>query len=135
MNRIASALVAVAIAALPAIASAQDGAAVKKIFAEKMPNVPGKTMSAIVVDYAPGGGSKSHHHAKSGFIYAHVLSGAIRSQVEGEPAAKVYTVGQFWTEGPGAHHVVSENASKTKPARLLAIIVADEGDTLTTFDK
>jgi quercetin dioxygenase-like cupin family protein len=135
MNRIASAFVAVAILALPAIAFAHDGDAVKKIFAEKLPNVPGKTMTAIVVDYAPGAASKPHHHAKSGFIYAYVLSGTIRSQVAGEPAAKVYKAGEFWTEGPGAHHVVSANASKTRPARLLAIFVADDADTLTTFDK
>jgi hypothetical protein len=45
------------------------------------------------------------------------------------------TVPQRGSEGPGAHHVVSENASQTEPARMIAVIVADDGDTLTTFDK
>jgi quercetin dioxygenase-like cupin family protein len=117
----------------PALAWA-EGDSVGKAFEGKMPNVPGKSMTSVVVDYAPGGASKPHRHAKSGFIFAYVLSGSIRSQVEGEPV-KVLKAGEYWTEGPGAHHVVSENASKTEPARLLAVIVADDGDTLTTYDK
>jgi len=117
----------------PALAWAED-ASVSKVFEGKMPNVPGKSMTSVVVDYAPGGTSKPHRHAKSGFVFAYVLSGSIRSQVEGEPV-KVYKAGEYWTEGPGAHHVISENASKTEPARLLAVFVADDGDTLTTYGK
>jgi quercetin dioxygenase-like cupin family protein len=119
--------------ASPALALA-EGDSVTRVFAGKMPNVPGKSMTSVIVDYAPGGASKPHHHASSGFIFAHVLSGSIRSQVEGEPV-RVYKAGEYWTEGAGAHHVVSENASQTEPARMIAVIVADDGDTLTTFDK
>ncbi|MCK6449890.1 MAG: cupin domain-containing protein [Alphaproteobacteria bacterium] len=133
MRRIATAVTAAALAMLPAVALA-EGDHVTRAFAQDLPNVPGKTMTAVVVDYAPGGASKSHRHAKSGFIFAYVLQGAIRSQVEGGPE-KVYKAGEFWTEGPGAHHVVSADASTTEPARLLAVIVADPGDTLTSFDK
>jgi quercetin dioxygenase-like cupin family protein len=122
-----------ALIAWPALASA-EGASASKIFDGKLPNVPGKAMTSVVVDYAAGGASKPHRHAKSGFIFAYVLSGSIRSQVEGEPV-RVYQAGEYWTENPGAHHVVSENASTTEPARLLAIFVADEGDTLTTYEK
>jgi quercetin dioxygenase-like cupin family protein len=99
-----------------------------------MPNAPGKTLTAITVEYAPGGKSGPHRHAGSGFIFAYVLEGEIRSALEGE-APRVYKAGESWTEPPAAHHVVSENASASKPAKLLAIIVADTGDTLTTFDK
>ncbi|MUL77132.1 cupin domain-containing protein [Mycolicibacterium sp. CBMA 226] len=90
-------------------------------------NVPGKTMEAVTVSYAPGGKSAAHHHAKSAFIMAYVISGAIRSQVEGEPA-RVYHAGETWSERPGAHHVISENASTTEPAELLAVFVLDAGD-------
>jgi quercetin dioxygenase-like cupin family protein len=103
-------------------------------FAEAIANVPGKTMTALVVDYAPGGKSPSHRHGQA-FVVGYVLSGAIRSQVNhGEE--RVYHAGEYWTEMPGAHHTVSENASTTEPAKLLAIFVADSKDkNLVTFDK
>ena len=86
------------------------------------------------VDYPPGAKSLPHRHAGSAFIYAHVLSGDIRSAVNDEPA-RVYRPGEGWFEKPGAHHVISENASDTKPARLLAIFLVDETDKqLTTPD-
>jgi quercetin dioxygenase-like cupin family protein len=58
----------------------------KPVFEHIIPNVEGKSMVAVVVTYPPGGKSASHHHARSAFIYAYVLSGAIRSQVDDEPA-------------------------------------------------
>ena len=84
-------------------------------------------MLAVVVTYPPGGKSPSHHHARSAFIYAYVLSGAIRSQVDDEPA-KVYQVGEGFNEVPGSHHRISENASDKDPASLLAIFVVDSKD-------
>jgi hypothetical protein len=78
----------------------------------------------VVVTYRPGGGSPPHHHAGSAFIYACVLSGTIESQVEGEPL-KVYKAGASFYELPGAHHLYSRNPSKTEPASLLAVFVAE----------
>jgi len=103
-------------------------------FAEQIANVPGKTMTALVVEYAPGGKSQPHRHGQA-FVVAYVLSGAIRSRVnDGEE--RVYHAGESWTEKPGDHHTVSENASATEPAKLLAIFVADTNDrNLVTFDK
>lgn len=123
-----------ALFALPAVAFAQGGGTVHKAFEHKLPNVPGKTMTAVVVEYPPGARSPPHHHAPSGFIFAYVLSGEIRSQIAGSPA-KVYQAGESWYEDPGDHHVVSENASDTEPARLLAVFVADDGETLTIPDR
>ena len=110
------------------------GETVTTNFEHAIPNIPGKSLVATVVDYAPGGASVSHEHAKSAFIYAYVVSGAVRSQVEGEPLG-VYRVGQSWTEPPNAHHIVSANASKTQPAKLIACIVADDGVETTVYDK
>jgi len=93
----------------------------------QMPNLPGKRLVSRVIDYAPGSGSVPHRHARSAFIYAYVLSGLIRSQVDDQPA-RVYRAGETWFESPGAHHRVSENASNTEPARLLAVIIVDEAD-------
>ena len=94
---------------------------------ELIPNLPGKRLVSHIVDYAPGGSSASHRHARSAFIYAFVLSGEIRSQVDGEPA-RVYRAGEAWFENPGAYHRVSANASDTEPARLLAVLIVDAAD-------
>ena len=92
-------------------------------------------MVAVVVTYPPAGKSPAHRHARSAFIYAHVLSGAIRSQVGDEPA-KVYKAGEGFYELPGSHHGISENASDREPASLLAVFVVDSKDRpLTTPDK
>ena len=108
---------------------------VETVFERAIPNIPGKSLVTLVVTYAPGGKSASHHHAGSAFIYAYVLSGAIRSQVDDEPA-RVYRMGESFHELPGAHHRVSENASRHEPARLLAVFVVDSEDTsLTTADQ
>jgi len=100
-------------------------------FRHALPNAPGKSLIAVTVDYPPAAKSAPHSHAKSAFIYAYVVSGAIRSQVDDEPA-KVYRAGESFFEMPGAHHKISENASNTEPARLLAVFVVDTGEALTT---
>jgi quercetin dioxygenase-like cupin family protein len=94
---------------------------------EPIPNMPGKRLVSHIVDYPPGATSAPHRHAPSAFIYAYVLSGKIRSQVDGEPA-RVYRPGETWFENPGAHHRVSANASETEPARLLAVLIVDAAD-------
>jgi quercetin dioxygenase-like cupin family protein len=123
---------AVAIAtAMPA--AAQDrGETITPHFEQAIPNIPGKSLVAVVVDYAPGGASPSHTHAKSAFIFAYVLSGEVESQVNDEPK-RGYRAGESWYETPGSIHRVSRNASKTEPAKLLAVFVVDADDkNLTT---
>jgi quercetin dioxygenase-like cupin family protein len=104
------------------------GAKVSVVFDQELPNVPGKSLRAVLVDYEPGAGSPSHRHPSSAFIYARVLEGAIRSKVNDEPE-HTYKAGESWTEKSGDHHQVSHNASDTEPAKLLAIFVVDTGDT------
>ena len=93
-----------------------------------LPNVPGKSMRAVLVEYEPGAGSPSHRHPDSAFIYARVLERAIRSKVNDE-SELTYMAGESWSEKPGDHHQVSANASGTEPAKLLAIFVVDTSDT------
>ena len=97
---------------------------VTQIFDRELPNAPGKSMRAVLVEYGPGAASPSHRHPSSAFIYATVLEGEIRSKVNDDPE-RVYKAGEAWTEQPGDHHKVSANASATKPAKLLAIFVLD----------
>jgi len=135
MRPLSLGLVLTAIALGVSAGPAQNGAHVKVVFERAIPNIEGKSMVAVIVSYPPGGRSAAHHHAPSAFIYAHVLSGAIRSQVDDEPA-KVYRVGEGFHEAPGSHHRISENASDTDPASLLAVFVVDSKDTpLTIPDK
>jgi quercetin dioxygenase-like cupin family protein len=113
----------------PSMAGA-DGT-VTPVFAGALPNVPGNNMTAVLVEYKPGEKTDTHYHA--GSVFAYVLSGEIRSQIApGEPA-KVYKAGESFFEPPGSTHLVSENASTTEPASLLAVIVAPPDETLTTM--
>jgi quercetin dioxygenase-like cupin family protein len=114
-------------------ADEHPGAQVKPILSEKLPNVPGKSLTAVLVSYPPGGKSARHHHAGSVLVY--VLSGAVRSENSETGPAKIYTVGESFFEPPGSEHLISENGSATEPASLLAVFVADDGAQLTTFDK
>jgi quercetin dioxygenase-like cupin family protein len=120
----AAALFATSAAAQETIA---PGPNVSVIFDQELPNVPGKSLRAVLVDYGPGAGSPSHRHPNSAFIYARVLEGAIRSKVNDGPE-RTYQVGESWSEKPGDHHQVSQNASNTEPAKLLAIFVVDTKD-------
>jgi quercetin dioxygenase-like cupin family protein len=130
-----SVVVAACFALATPAAAQSPGEVVTPTFAHTIPDIPGKSLVAVVVDYAPGGASHPHTHAKSAFIYAYVVSGAVESQVNDGPR-RVYHVGEGFYEPPGAHHAVSRNASATEPAKLLAVFVVDTDDkVLTTPDK
>jgi quercetin dioxygenase-like cupin family protein len=125
-------IAAIALGGSPAISQNRDE--VRVAFEHAPPNVEGKRMVAVVVNYPPAGSSPPHRHAASAFIYAHVLSGVVRSQVGDEPA-KVYRAGEGFYEMPGSHQRISENASDKEPASLLAVFVVDSmDDPLTTAD-
>jgi quercetin dioxygenase-like cupin family protein len=125
-------LAAIALGISPGLARSAEQ--VKPVFKQVIPNLDGKSMVAVVVSYPPGAKSLPHRHARSAFVYAYVLSGAIRSQVGDEPA-KVYRTGEGFYEVPGSYHRISENASDTEPASLLAVFVVDSNDApLTTPD-
>jgi quercetin dioxygenase-like cupin family protein len=88
--------------------------------------------AAIVVALAPGAKSASHRHA--GIVFAYVLEGPVRSQLNGGDVIE-YSAGQSWVEPPGTVHTHKENPSQTVPARLLAVFIAPTGAQLTSVDK
>jgi quercetin dioxygenase-like cupin family protein len=112
-------------------ASAQDASGDKRkvtlVYDQVLPNVPGKSIRGVLVEYEPGGFSAAHTHPVSAFIYATVLEGAIRSQVNDGPVI-TYRAGESWSENPGDRHRVSANASDTESARLLAVFVVDTSE-------
>jgi quercetin dioxygenase-like cupin family protein len=126
-------LCAAALIAVPASAhdAPNNKTNVALVYDHVLPNVPGKSIRGVMVEYAPGGTSPAHMHPRSAFIYATVLEGAIRSQVNDGPV-QTYQAGESFSEFPGDRHSVSENASKTKPARLLAVFVVDTAETMLT---
>lgn len=111
----------------PAAAGAKHPETVTPLFKRALPNVPGKALVAVEVSFPPGAASPSHTHPKSAFIYAYVLSGEIISAV-GEEQPRVYRTGEGWYEDPGARHTMTRNASKNRPAKLLAVFVTDRGE-------
>jgi quercetin dioxygenase-like cupin family protein len=134
MKRIVLALL---LAALPLGGVRADDAKAKNakvtlVYQHELPNVPGKSVKGVLVEYGPGGYSSGHTHAKSAFIYATVLEGAIRSQINDGPVT-VYTAGQSFSELPGDRHGVSANASETQPAKLLAVFIVDTNETELTI--
>ncbi len=127
----------VAILALALLGSAQIPARAqsqaKVARSEKLPNVPGKSVTAVVVTFPPGAKSPPHHHAGSVLVY--VLSGEVRSENSATGPAQIYKAGETFFEPAGSTHLVSENASATEPATILAVFIADDGATLTTRDQ
>lgn len=101
------------------------------VFQQDMPNITMDDWQVTVseVDFPAGRAGRVHHHA--GFVLAYVLEGAIVSKVSGQ-AEKTYHKGEMFFEPPGSTHEVSNNASQTEPARLLAMIFAKKGATLTS---
>jgi quercetin dioxygenase-like cupin family protein len=134
LNRFLCGLALISLAFVPAQAADMPKSKVSIVFDHVIPNVPGKSMRGVLVEYPPGGGSAAHTHPHSAFITATVLEGAVTSKVNDGPET-VYTAGQSFTEMPGDHHAVSRNASSAAPARLLAVFVVDTDDTkLVTED-
>ncbi|RRW60976.1 cupin domain-containing protein [Pseudomonas fluorescens] len=115
-------LVAAALAfSLSASAMAHDPSEKITVLQEQLlKNAPGKKAMMIEVDYKPGQSSIAHKH--EGTAMAYVLNGEVISQVKGEKAI-TYKKGQFWYEPAGSEHLVSKNASSTKPAKLLVFMV------------
>ncbi|WP_424631759.1 cupin domain-containing protein [Bradyrhizobium sp. SYSU BS000235] len=122
---------ALAIAGAPAAFGGQTETVAPK-FDQTIPTIPGKSLVVVEVNYAPGAASPAHTHAKSAFIYAYVLLGEIESKVN-DGDTRIYKAGESWSEPPSAVHQISRNASRTHPAKLLAVFVVDSADkTLTT---
>jgi quercetin dioxygenase-like cupin family protein len=99
---------------------------------QAFPNIHGKTFTSATVTFPPGARAVPHRHGNA-FVYAYVLEGAVRSQLEGEPM-RTYHQGENWIEQPGAHHVATENVSNTKPAKLLVVFVSTTGEQLKIDD-
>ena len=97
---------------------------VTSLMSKDLADFPGKEGLMITVEYPPGGSDPVHRHNAHGFIY--VLEGSVVMQVKGGKETTL-TPGQTFYEGPDDVHVVGRNASSTKPAKFLVLLVKDKG--------
>ena len=96
---------------------------------ELLSTAPGKRLTLLQLDVAPGASSAPHRH--EGYLFVYVVSGEVRSQITGDSAPVLYKAGQTFVETPGMQHTFFENASTSAPARLVITWFADDGATLT----
>ncbi|WP_153542437.1 cupin domain-containing protein [Streptomyces sp. RB17] len=115
-----------------AAASTRPSETFTPLLQQALPNVKGKTFTSAVVAFPPNAKALPHRHGQA-FVYAYVLEGTVRSKLDDKPVA-TYHQGENWVEQPGAHHVLTENTSRTKPARLLVVFVSNTGDKLKVDD-
>ena len=121
MKRIAMFILALSLAG--STLTAQE-ATVRPLLSRDLAGVPGKEVSMITVEYAPGGTDPVHTHDAQAFVY--VLEGSIVMQVKGG-AAVTLTAGQTFYEGPDDVHIVGRNASRTAPARFVVFLIKHKG--------
>lgn len=110
----------------PPAAPTPPSETVKVLLEQELPNVPGKTFTSEVVDFPPSARAVPHRHGDA-FVYAYVLEGTMRSQLDNEPV-RTFRAGEHWFEPPNSYHALTENASSTEPAKLLAVIVSNTGE-------
>ena len=97
---------------------------VTSLMSKDLPENPGKEMLMIMVEHAPGGSNPAHRHNAHAMVY--VLEGSVVMQVKGGKQVTL-TPGQAFYEGPDDVHVVDRNASRTKPAKFLVVLIKDKG--------
>jgi quercetin dioxygenase-like cupin family protein len=110
------------------------------LFSGPLAEAPGHNLVVVELNFSPNAAQPStaerhppgHHHP--GSVYVYVTQGAVRLGVEGQPVRVVRT-GESFFEPVGAHHIITENASATEPARAIAVMIVPDGQPLTTRDK
>jgi quercetin dioxygenase-like cupin family protein len=124
MSRMTAAALVCTVLTMSAPCLAADEAKIAPLMSRDLAAVPGKEVVLLTVEYPPGGSSSPHRHNAQTFVY--VLEGSVVMQVRGGPA-RTLGPGQTFYEGPDDVHVVSRNASQSKPAKFLVVFVKDKG--------
>ena len=119
-----TALVLACSAQLTQSAPAAPQPVVVPVMRKDLPDVPGKEMLMLTVDYPPGAVESIHRHDAYAFVY--VLEGSIVEQVRGGKEVTL-TPGQTFYEGPNDVHTVGRNASMTKPAKFVVVLLKKKG--------
>jgi quercetin dioxygenase-like cupin family protein len=125
--RTAAVIAGIVLCQTPAFAApappSPPAAVVEQLMDKDMAGVSGKELLMLTVEYPPGGASLPHRHDAQVLVY--VLEGEVIMQVAGSRAVTLHR-GQTFYENPSDVHVVSANASKTAPAKILVFIVKEK---------
>jgi quercetin dioxygenase-like cupin family protein len=124
---------------IAAPARAQRGEPAKPLFSAALAEVPGKNLVVVELNFPPHPApastleqhARGHHHP--GSVYVYVTQGTLRIGVEGQPVRELKT-GESFFEPVGAHHIITESASPTEPARAIAVMLVPDGAPLVTPD-
>ncbi|WP_431948029.1 cupin domain-containing protein [Actinacidiphila sp. bgisy167] len=119
-------------AASKTAASTHPVETLKPLTHQALPQVKGETFTSAIVELPPDASARPHRHGQA-FVFAYVLEGTVRSKLDDKPVT-THHQGGTWIEEPGAHHVLTENSSRTEPAKLLVVFVSKTGDQLKVDD-
>ena len=117
-------LVALVLLSLMTGTAMAQSAKVTSLMSKDLPENPGREALMITVEYPPGSSDPIHRHNAHALVY--VLEGSVVMQVKGGQLVTL-TRGQTFYEGPDDVHVVDRNASSTKPAKFLVVLIKDKG--------
>lgn len=101
-----------------------EGPVVNPVMLKDLTDIPGKEALMITVDYKPGEVEIPHRHDAHCFLY--VLEGSVIMGVKGSKEVTL-KAGQTFYEGPNDIHTIGRNASKTKPAKFLVLLLKSKG--------
>jgi quercetin dioxygenase-like cupin family protein len=101
-----------------------EQAKVTSLMSKDLPESPGKEALMIAVEYPPGSSDPVHRHNAHAMVY--VLEGSVVMQLKGGKQVTLKP-GQSFYEGPGDIHVIDRNASNTKPAKFLVVLIKEKG--------
>jgi quercetin dioxygenase-like cupin family protein len=107
--------------------ASDKGVTVRPVLQHDLPDAPGKQVSMLIVEFEPGAGSSPHSHPGSTAVF--VLEGSVVSEVDPDKPV-TYKAGESWYELPMHTHRIARNASKTHPAKILAVLISDKGQAL-----
>ncbi len=107
--------------------ASDKGVTVRPIMQHELPDAPGKQISIVLVEFAPGAGNSPHRHP--GSTIAYVLEGSVVSEVDPDKPV-TYHAGQTWYELPMHTHRLARNASKSRKAKILAVLISATGQDL-----
>lgn len=124
ISTISMAAIAASLLCLVSIPLSAQEPKVTPVLTKELPDIPGKEVQMVTVEYAPGGADSVHRHNADAIVY--VLEGSVVEQVKGGKPVTL-RAGQTFYEGPQDIHIVGRNASRTRPAKILAILVKKKG--------
>src|SRR5262249_9559115 len=124
MKKIILPIVVAACALAPQFLPAAPQPEVKEVMSKPFPDISGKEGLMLMVTYPPGSADEIHRHNAHAFVY--VLEGAIVMQLRGAEPVTV-KAGETFYEGPNDVHIVGRNASESKPAKFVVVLVKNQG--------